>query len=66
MEGALRQLPPDYEKVIRLYDLAGKSPAEVAQEMGRSQGAVFMLRARAHDRLREVLGSSSQFFSTPA
>jgi len=65
LERALKQLPPDYERVIRLYDLAGKDPAIVAAEMGRSQGAVFMLRARAHDRLKQILGSASKFFSTP-
>ncbi|HVZ93185.1 MAG TPA: RNA polymerase sigma factor [Phycisphaerales bacterium] len=63
---ALRQLPPDYERVIRMYDLEGRPITEVAHAMGRSGGAIFMLRARAHDRLREVLGSSSKFFSQNA
>ncbi len=66
LEAALRTLPPDYEKVIRLFDLAGKAPAEVASEMGRSQGAIFMLRARAHERLREAMGSESKYFSRPS
>src|SRR5262245_9760289 len=30
LEGALASLPPDYEKVVRLYDLECKSIAEVA------------------------------------
>jgi RNA polymerase sigma-70 factor (ECF subfamily) len=64
IDAALAKLPADYSKVIVLYDLEGRSPQEVAAIMGRSPGAVFMLRARAHDRLREVLGSASQFFST--
>jgi len=55
-------LPPDYEKVVRLYDLQCKSAVEVAAELGRSEGAVYMLRARAHERLKQELGSSSQFF----
>lgn len=63
MRQTMEGLPPDYERVISLYDLQGKSPAEVAREMGRSQGAVFMLRARAHDKLKELLGSESRFFS---
>jgi RNA polymerase sigma-70 factor (ECF subfamily) len=63
IDRALEKLPPDYARVIRLYDLAGKSPAEVAAEMGRSEGAVFMLRARAHDRLRETIGTESMFFT---
>jgi RNA polymerase sigma-70 factor (subfamily 1) len=67
LEAALITLPPDYQKVVRLYDLEGKAPKEVAVEMGRSQGAVFMIRARAHERLREALGGGggTRFFSTP-
>ncbi len=61
----LASLPTEYEKVIRMYDLEGKSAAEVAKEMGRTEGAVYMLRARAHDRLRDALGTGSKFFSTP-
>jgi RNA polymerase sigma-70 factor (ECF subfamily) len=64
LEDALNKLPPAYARVIRLYDLEGKTPAEVAAELGKSQGAIFMLRARAHERLKEVLGSASRFFST--
>jgi RNA polymerase sigma factor (sigma-70 family) len=63
MNRTLSRLPPDYARVIRLHDLQGLAPAGVAAEMGRSTGAIFMLRARAHDQLRELLGSESQFFS---
>ncbi len=63
LDAALDRLPPDYARVIRLYDLAGKNIEEVCAEMGKSQGAVFMLRARAHDRLKQVIGTESQFFS---
>ena len=49
--------------VVRLYDIEGRSGPEVATTMGRSRGAVVMLRARAHDRLAELLGSGSKFFS---
>ncbi len=66
IDTALAKMPPDYSRVIVLYDLEERSAQEVAAVMGRSAGAIFMLRARAHDKLREVLGSSSQFFSTPA
>lgn len=64
LEQAIAQLPADYAKVVRLYDIAGKSAADVARELGRSEGAVFMLRARAHDRLKEILGPTARFFST--
>ncbi|MCB9844437.1 MAG: sigma-70 family RNA polymerase sigma factor [Phycisphaeraceae bacterium] len=63
LDTALAKLPEDYERVIRLYDLGGKGIEEVAGELGRSEGAVYMLRARAHERLAEVLGSESKFFS---
>lgn len=63
VEAAIERLPADYATVIRLYDLQGQSAAEVARSMRRSVGAVYMLRARAHERLRDVLGSESKFFS---
>ena len=63
LNAALERLPPDYEKVVRLYDLEGRSAGEVGRALGRSEGAVYMLRARAHDRLRQLLGTESRFFS---
>lgn len=65
MEAALSTLPPDYEKVVRMYDLEGKPVAEVAGALKRSEGAVWMLRARAHERLKEAMGSAGKFFSMP-
>jgi len=59
----LARLPEDYAAVVRLYDLEGQSAARVAASMGRSEGAVYMLRARAHDQLKRLMGSESQFFS---
>ncbi|MFQ5807434.1 MAG: RNA polymerase sigma factor [Phycisphaerae bacterium] len=58
---AIAQLPQTYRTVVELYDLEGKSPAEVGQALRCSAGAVHMLRARAHDGLREILGSESKF-----
>lgn len=63
IDAALGKLPPDYERVVRLYDLEGHSAAEVAAQLGRTPGAIYMLRARAHDRLKNHLGSESKFFS---
>lgn len=63
VQRALDQLPADYASAVRLYDLEGRDIAEVAKEMGRSAGAVHMLRARAHDRLRTLLGKPHHFFS---
>ncbi len=59
LETALGKLPPDYEQVVRLYDLQGLSAPQIANEMERSAAAIHMLKARAHDRLAEILGSSA-------
>lgn len=64
LEDAIAALPEDYARVIRMYDIEGSPIAEVAAAMGRSTGAVHMLRARAHDQLREKLGASSIFFDS--
>jgi RNA polymerase sigma factor (sigma-70 family) len=66
LNAAIARLPDDYQAVVRFYDLEGRPVADVAAAMGRSQGAVHMLRARAHDRLRFELGNASQFFSGSA
>ena len=63
MEAALARLPKDYRAVVQAYDLDGMLITEVAEKLGRSVGAVHMLRARAHDRLREIMGAESRFFS---
>ncbi len=66
LQRAMEALPERYARVVRLYDLEGRSIGEVAEALGKSPGAVHMLRARAHDRLRERIGSPAQFFSTHA
>jgi RNA polymerase sigma-70 factor (ECF subfamily) len=57
IEAALEKLPPDYARAVRLYDLEGRPIAEVAAGIQRSAGAVHMIRARAHERLAELLGT---------
>jgi RNA polymerase sigma factor (sigma-70 family) len=64
--GALDKLPAFYRQVVRMYDLEGRPVQEVAAALKRSPGAVFMLRARAHARLREELGAASGYFSNSA
>ncbi len=59
LENAIAQLPDDYQTALRLYDLENRPVAEVAAAMGRSNGAIHMLRARALERLREILSASS-------
>lgn len=62
LQAAMDALPDDYAHVIRLYDLEGRDIDSVATVLERSAGAVHMLRARAHNRLREILGSVSFYF----
>ena len=64
LAAALDALPDDYGHAVRLYDLQSLPIESVARKMGRSAGAIHMLRARAHERLRELLGSESNWFST--
>lgn len=64
LAAALQELPPDYARVITEYDLEGRSVEDVAASMGRSSGAVFMLRARALERLQERLPTISAMYGS--
>lgn len=64
LDVALASIPEDYAQAVRFYDLQALPIAEVARRLSRSPGAVHMLRARAYDRLREILGTTSFWFST--
>ncbi len=61
---AVEQLPSVYASVVRMYDIDGRSVQEVSEHLGRSPGAVFMLRARAHDRLAQAMGNASDFLTS--
>ena len=63
IEAALERLPREYADVVRLYDLQNKDIAQVAAAMNRSTGAVHMMRARAHERLGELLQTASSWFA---
>ena len=63
LERGLNALPVPYRRVVEMYDLQERPIEDVAAELGRSPGAVYMLRARAHDRLKELLGTASRFLS---
>ena len=66
IEKVLQRLPDDYAQVIRLYDLEALPATEVAGRMQRSAGAIHMLRARAHDRMKRLIGGETDFFSQTA
>jgi RNA polymerase sigma factor (sigma-70 family) len=56
LNAGIEQLPEDYRLVVRPYDIEGQPAGHVARTMTRSEGAIFMLRARAHRALRKLLG----------
>ena len=56
---AVGRLPEHYRLVVQHYDLEDEPIENVAQSLGRSIGAVFMIRSRAHDLLAAMLGSSA-------
>lgn len=66
VQSAVAALPSPYREVIEGYDLAGREMADIAAEIGRTRGAAYMLRARAHRLLRKQLGATTQFFSSGA
>jgi RNA polymerase sigma-70 factor (ECF subfamily) len=66
LEQAVEQLPATYHQVVRMYDLEEQPIEAVAAALGRTVGAVYMLRARAHDRLGEILGPASDYLSDTA
>jgi RNA polymerase sigma-70 factor, ECF subfamily len=66
LKRAIEQLPQNYRTVVLLYDLEGKPIKEVAAALGRSPGAVFMLRSRAHRLLSANLGTASLYLSDTA
>jgi len=63
LEKSIGKLPKAYRRVVQMYDLDGKPVEQVAKSMKRSPGAVFMLRARAHQRLKELMGATTHYFS---
>ncbi|MDA0178960.1 sigma-70 family RNA polymerase sigma factor [Solirubrobacter phytolaccae] len=58
LKDALAALPEDQRHVMLLRLVAGHSPAEVAEQLGRSVDAVHALQHRARRRLREELTES--------
>jgi RNA polymerase sigma-70 factor (ECF subfamily) len=55
---ALHRLPEDYRRLLVFRHLDGLAFADVAERMGRSEGAVRVLWTRALKKLREELGGA--------
>ncbi|NOT01450.1 MAG: sigma-70 family RNA polymerase sigma factor [Phycisphaerales bacterium] len=64
LEAAIARLPEDYRNAVTLMDLNGMAAEDAAGTMGRSKGAMHMLRARAHERLALLMGSRSNYLSS--
>jgi RNA polymerase sigma-70 factor (ECF subfamily) len=60
---AIEKLPGAHRTVVQLYDLERRPVEEVAGVLGRSPGAVFMLRSRAHRELRRHLSRSIAYLT---
>ncbi len=63
VRGAIERLPEAQRVVVERCDLQGRNAEEVAAELGRSVGAVYMLRARAHRALCEIMGAPLAYLS---
>jgi len=60
--GRLRRDHEDYWLVLQLRFIQGLSVAEVADRLGRSEGAVHMLCHRALKAIHEIMGAPSKYF----
>lgn len=61
---AIDSLPEDYRRVIHLRFIAGKSIAETAELMERSEASVRALADRAKKMMREAIGRFSAYLSS--
>jgi len=64
LERAVSELPETYRLVVRMFDIEGRSMEETSRAVGRSAAACYMIRARAHRRLGELMGAPSNYFSS--
>ncbi len=64
LTAAISKLPGAYARVVTMYDLEGRALQEVSEALRRSPGAALMLRARAHDRLKESMQTASRWLSS--
>lgn len=64
VKAALDALPADYRDAVWMVNIEGRSVADAAVAMGRTERAVHNLCYKAKDRMRELLGSGSRFLSS--
>ncbi|MCC7292717.1 MAG: sigma-70 family RNA polymerase sigma factor [Phycisphaerales bacterium] len=63
---AITALPPLYRRVIERFDLQDRPVEELADELKRTTGAVYMIRSRAHRLIRERMGRLEDYVSDGA
>ena len=63
LHNALQSIEDDYRTAVRMRYIDALPMSEVAQKMGRSEGAVAMLCQRGLLRLRECLGDAANFLT---
>ena len=63
VQRAISGLKPEYEEAIRLRYIEGRSVADAATRMGKTERAVHKLCSRAMQKLRESLGDDASFLS---
>ncbi len=55
LRDALRRLPPEQREVLVLRHIAGLSPGEIAERLGKTEGSVHGLHHRGRGALQEAL-----------
>ncbi len=63
VHSAIGELKDEHKEALRLHYLEGRTVAETAQEMKRSDGAVVMLCNRALRQLAKIMGNRFDFSS---
>jgi RNA polymerase sigma-70 factor (ECF subfamily) len=63
VQTALRELPQDYQAVVRLVYLDGASVADAAARLGRTDRAVHNMCYKAKLKLRDLLGRPSRYLN---
>ena len=63
LHSCLADLSENYQEVVRLRYFDQKAIAEIAEELGMTEGAVRGVLDRARKKLREAMGRASQWLS---
>ncbi len=66
IDRALAAMPDNYATALKLFDLEGQPGQLVADRLGCSRVTAYMLRGRARDHLRDLLGPASRLLSDRA